>query len=281
MEGTTISHAVSGQLTETEFNRVRSLVASHTGIAMTEAKRDLLHNRLQKRLRARGFASFGDYCALLEGGDAEEIEQFVNSVTTNLTGFFREPHHFERLSEKVMPELTANQGGRIRIWSAGCSTGEEPYSIAMTVTESVPKWRQLDVKILATDLDSQVLSTAAQGVYSLERIEQIKESRHQRWLNKGTGINEGSVRVTPELKALITFRQLNLMHAWPMRGPIDVIFCRNVVIYFDKETQRRLFDRFADLMRVGGYLFIGHSESLFNVTDRFRLLGKTIYQRVD
>mgnify|MGYP001013569799 FL=1 len=226
---------------------------------------------------------FDDYCRLLETGgeDNPELGEFVNALTTNLTSFFREQHHFEFLGRELLPALMRERSlsaRRIRIWSAGCSTGEEPYSIAMVVRETLPSvgW---DAKILATDLDSNVLATAQRGVYDEARIKDLPEARARRWFQKGRGTQSGQVRVAPDLQDMIVFRRLNLMLDWPMSGPFDVIFCRNVVIYFDKPTQRTLFERFADLLTERGHLFVGHSESLFKVTDRFAPLGKTIYRR--
>ena len=269
------------RFTDRDFTRIRALVSQHTGIALSEAKREMVYSRLVRRLRALRLESFEHYYTLLEAGDAGELVQFVNAVTTNLTAFFREAHHFDALAATLLPELMRNQARnrRLRLWSAGCSTGEEPYSIAMVVQETLPAAENWDVKILATDIDSNVLSTASRGIYSEERLSGISRPRLQRWFRKGTGANAGLVRVVPELQALISFRQLNLMHAWPMRQPFDVIFCRNVVIYFDKATQRRLFDRFANGLDRAGYLVVGHSESLFNITERFALLGKTIYRK--
>jgi chemotaxis protein methyltransferase CheR len=268
------------RFTERDFDRIRILVRRHTGIALSEAKCDLVYNRLAKRLRQLRLESFESYCALLESGDTEELVQLVNAITTNLTAFFREAHHFDYLAEALLPVLMQEKAHsrRLRIWSGGCSSGEEPYSIAMVVQEALPAsgW---DAKILATDVDSNVLATARRGVYSVERVNGISRQRLQRWFRKGTGTNTGLVQVVPALQALITFRQLNLMHAWPMRVPFDIVFCRNVVIYFDKGTQRRLFDRFADILDRQGYLFLGHSESLFKVTDRFEPLGQTIYRK--
>ncbi len=268
-------------LTDENFDRIRQAVREHTGISLSDAKRELVYSRLSRRLRKLGIDSFDAYCEVLGQGDGTELTEFINAITTNLTAFFREAHHFDYLARTVLPEITSRkaQNRRLRIWSAGCSTGEEPYSIAITVLESLPRVADWDVRILATDLDSNVIAHARQGIYKRERIEGLSQARIQRWFRKGRGQNEGMVKVVPELTRLITFRQLNLMHEWPMRGPFDIIFCRNVVIYFDKDVQRRLFERFHRVLDRNGHLFIGHSESLFKVTDRFRLIGKTIYER--
>ena len=267
--------------TTQDFDCIRALVNQQTGIVLSETKQDLVYGRLTKRLRRLGLDSFEAYCQVLQTGDAAEVEQLVNAITTNLTMFFREAHHFEHLATILLPALldAKAHNRRLRLWSAGCSTGEEPYSMAMVCKEVIPATGGWDVKILATDIDSNVLATAQQGIYSAERVQGMSPQRLQRWFRKGQGGHAGLVRVLPELQQLITFRQLNLMHAWPMRGPFDVIFCRNVVIYFDKTTQRQLFERFAALLDARGHLFVGHSESLFTVTDRFELLGKTIYRR--
>ena len=266
--------------TDKDFTFIRALVAEKTGIVMTEAKRDLVYGRLSRRLRHLGIPRFSDYCRLLEAGDEDELVQFVNAITTNLTSFFREAHHFDYLGGSLLPRLEKeNAGRRLRIWSAGCSTGEEPYSIAMTLREQCPRLAGRDVKILATDLDSNVLARAAAGVYDQARVEDLPRERLRRWFRKGRGGNAGTVKVSTDLRDLITFRQLNLMGSWPMKGAFDIIFCRNVVIYFDKPTQRTLFNRYADLLVEGGHLFVGHSESLFKVTDRFELIGKTVYRK--
>lgn len=266
--------------TTRDFDFLRTMVNEQTGIVLSEAKRDLLYGRLTKRLRQLGLESFADYCQLLQSGDRTEMEHLVNAMTTNLTMFFRENHHFEYLADTLLPALlnTKAQSRRLRLWSAGCSTGEEPYSIAMVCKEVLPAtgW---DVKILATDIDSNVLATAQRGIYTAERVQGIAPARLHCWFLQGKGSQAGAVRVVPELQALISFRPLNLMQPWPVRGPFDVIFCRNVVIYFDKDTQRQLFDRFAHVLDPHGTLFVGHSESLFKVTERFELLGKTIYRR--
>ncbi|CDI02564.1 Chemotaxis protein methyltransferase CheR [Candidatus Competibacter denitrificans Run_A_D11] len=270
------------EFSEQDFQRVRRIIGDIAGISLADGKRELVYSRLSRRLRQRGLQRFEDYCNLLETHeDTDEMGEFVNALTTNLTSFFREAHHFDYLARELLPALVrAGQFGsrRLRIWSAGCSTGEEPYSIAMVVRESLPSvgW---NVKILATDLDSNVLATAERGVYDASRIKDLPEARVRRWFQKGRGAQAGQVRVASALRELITFRRLNLMEDWPMRGPFNIVFCRNVVIYFDKPTQRILFDRFANALTEAGHLFVGHSESLFKVTERFAPLGKTIYQR--
>jgi chemotaxis protein methyltransferase CheR len=190
-------------------------------------------------------------------------------------------HHFEFLTNEVIPQLMKNKprGSRIRLWSAGCSTGEEPYSIAMALKESVPGLGGWDVKILATDLDSEVLAHGAAGVYTEDRITGVPSAYLDKYFEKGQGPNAGTVRVREEIRGMITFRRLNLMENWPMKGPMDVIFCRNVVIYFDKPTQTRLFAKFANILADDGRLFVGHSEALYKVTDKFELLGKTVYRK--
>jgi chemotaxis protein methyltransferase CheR len=270
------------ELTDADFNRLRQLVREHTGIALSEAKRELVYGRLARRLRRLKLTSFAEYCDLVENRPAEELQEFTNAITTNLTSFFRESYHFEHLAADVFPQLERERARtkRIRIWSAACSTGEEPYSIAMVVREALAHLRDWDIKVLATDIDSKVVATAAEGVYGSDRLKGVSPERVRRWFPQAAG-RPDSCAATAELKALITFRQLNLVEAWPMKGPFDVIFCRNVVIYFDKDTQRRLFDRMAELQDPGGWLFIGHSENLLNLTSRYKLVGRTIYRKVE
>ena len=267
--------------TDRDFEKVRNLVKSHTGISLSDAKKDMVYSRLSRRLRSLGIERFTDYCSLVEGGDDAELVKFTNAITTNLTAFFREDHHFQYLAKTLVPALMKSnqQDRRIRIWSAGCSTGEEPYSLAIAMKEAIPSSETWDVKILATDLDSDVLSSASNGVYSSDRINGLSSQRKKRWFLNGKGDNAGTVRVRPELQEIITFKQLNLLREWPTKGPFDFIFCRNVVIYFDKETQKVLFDRYANVLKNDAHLFIGHSESLFKVSDRFKLLGQTIYRK--
>jgi chemotaxis protein methyltransferase CheR len=269
-------------LSQPEFDRLRELVREHTGIALSEAKRQLVYGRLARRLRALKMDSFGAYIELIEGGDAVELEEFVNAVTTNLTSFFREPHHFDYLAREALPALVARGGDhRLRIWCCAASTGEEPYSIAMVLREAESLLRGWDVKLLATDLDSAVLAAGAAGVYAAERVQGMDPKRVARFFDKGGGAQAGKLRAREELRNLITFRQLNLMQEWPLRGPLDAIFCRNGVIYFDKATQRTVLERLATVQRPGDLLFLGHSESLHRVTDRYELIGRTIYRRIE
>ncbi|WP_127470497.1 CheR family methyltransferase [Thiomicrorhabdus aquaedulcis] len=267
--------------TQADFSRVQKLVYDFAGIDLNDSKKNLVYNRLAKRIRFLGMQSFDDYLDFVVAQGEQEFVQLINAITTNLTFFFRENHHFDYLAQTVIPQLLKKNSGskKIRIWSAGCSTGEEPYSIAIVLKECVPAgW---DAKVIATDLDTTVVQTAIDGVYKDERLKGVTESRKKRWFLKGSGANEGFVRVKSELQQIIEFGQINLMNDWPLKDSIDVIFCRNVVIYFDKPTQTKLFNRYADKLPEHGYLFIGHSESLYKVCDRFELLGQTIYKKIN
>jgi chemotaxis protein methyltransferase CheR len=270
------------ELSDAEFKRLRDLVHVRTGIALTDAKREMLYGRLARRLRKLNLASFAKYCDLLEQGGAEELQELTNAITTNLTSFFRESHHFETLAGEAFPQIESARSvtRRIRLWSAGCSTGEEPYSLAVVMREMLAHLPQWDIRLLATDIDSKVVATAAEGIYAAERFNGVRTERIRDWFPQ-IAARPGFNAASPELKSLITFKRLNLLDPWPMKGPFDVIFCRNVVIYFDKATQRMLFDRMAELQEPGGWLFIGHSESLFNVTRRYELVGRTVYRRTD
>ncbi len=270
------------EFTDSDFNFIQKLVADSTGIVLSEGKRDMVYSRLTRRIRELKLDSYKVYCDRLKSGDADELVAFTNALTTNLTSFFREPHHFDFLKDKLLPDIKKNKASKqLRIWSAGCSSGEEPYSIAMVVDEVfgavMDSW---DIKILATDLDSNMVQTGANGVYKEERVTGLTKSRLNKYVKSGSGKNSGKVKMSPKLQKLITFKELNLMNEWPIKGPFDFMFCRNVVIYFDKPTQKVLFDRYADLLVPDANLFIGHSESLLNVTTRFELLGKTIYTKV-
>ncbi len=278
-EAPVYSRAKEFALSDAEFNHLRTLVHAKTGISLSQAKRELVYGRLVRRLRALRLETFAEYIALVENEHPEEMQEFINAITTNLTSFYREPHHFEYLAGTVIPELVKANAAtrRIRIWCSACSTGEEPYTIAMTLRETESLWAGYDVKVLATDLDTNCVAHARRGVYSTERVRDLPRATQARWfLDGGDG---QSVRVKPELQGLISFGQLNLMDPWPIKGPLDVIFCRNVVIYFDKDAQRRLFDRMAELQRQEATLFLGHSETLFKVSTRYELIGRTVYKR--
>jgi len=269
------------EFSDANFERIRQFVSEHTGIVLTDKKKDMVYGRLSKRIRKGGFGSFEAFIDALDAGDEEQQDFMINAITTNLTAFFRENHHFEYLAESVIPELVAKKGHnkRLRIWSAGCSTGEEPYSIAMTLKESLPNFDDWDIKILATDLDANVVAHGKAGIYREDRITGLPDERIKRWFRRGRGEQSDMVKVSSELQEMISFKRLNLLHEWPMNGPFDFMFCRNVVIYFDKETQRVLFDRYADILAPDAHLFIGHSETLYKVTTRFDSLGKTIYRK--
>lgn len=269
--------------TDRDFECLREFVAKASGIRLSEAKRELLYSRLTRRLRALGLKSFAEYCALLRADESgAELENLVNAVTTNLTAFFRERHHFDYLRESLLPTLVRARAAsrRLRLWSAGCSTGAEPYSLAMTVSAVLPPEHGWDVQILATDIDSEVLARAAEGIYALNEIEAVPPEWRRRWWLRGKGSKAGYARIKDELRALVHFRRHNLLEfPWPMKGPFDIVFCRNVVIYFDKADQRRVFDGFAEMLAPDGHLFIGHAETLYKVCDRFEPLGQTIYRK--
>lgn len=265
------------QFSKRDFERLRKLVYSHTGINLTEEKQQLTYGRFAKRLRALRIQDFGDYINLIEKGDEDEMDHFISAITTNFTSFFRESHHFDFLVEEV--QRIAQGSRRIRIWSAGCSSGEEPYSIAISILKAIPDAINWDLKILATDLDKKMVAKAAAGVYDQERISGLPSDVKKAWFRKGRGENAGKVQVAADARSLITFNELNLLHDWPVKGPFDIIFCRNVVIYFDKGVQRTLFAKFCAKQRKGGKLIIGHSENLANVSEDYKLIGRTIYEK--
>jgi len=269
------------EFNDADFQALRTLVKQMTGINLAESKRELVYGRVSRRLRALNLTSFGAYRQLLQSGDGSELVAFCNALTTNLTAFFRESHHFDYLRDEVLTPLreAGRRRDRIRIWSSACSSGEEPYSIAMTIAETIPDWAQWDIKILATDLDSDILARAQRGRYAADRLRGMDPGRVGKFFKEIKEGGETSYQITPEFERLITFKQINLMHDLPMTGPLNVIFCRNVIIYFDKETQRELFTRIARLQRPSHLLFLGHSETLFKVSDEYSLIGKTIYRR--
>ncbi|AVR97619.1 CheR family methyltransferase [Pseudoduganella armeniaca] len=258
-----------------DFERVRGMIYKRAGIALADSKQEMVYSRLARRLRATGISSFVKYLDDLEAGRlGNEWEAFTNALTTNLTSFFRESHHFPLLADHVKK----HRGEQLNIWCSASSTGEEPYSIAITVCEAFGTLTP-PVHIIATDIDTNVLATAANGVYPIERIDKLTPEQQRKFFLKGKGDKAGLVRARPELRQLITYRQLNLLDdKWDIRGPFDVIFCRNVMIYFDKATQRKILSRFVPLMKPDALLFAGHSENFLYVSDALKLRGKTVYE---
>ncbi|WP_232824636.1 CheR family methyltransferase [Algibacillus agarilyticus] len=265
-------------MTDQNFINIRDQVYKSAGIVLGDHKREMVYSRLTRRIRALKLEDFTEYLHYLDSHKDEEFSHFINAITTNLTSFFRESHHFDFLTRQVIPELKKIHAvdKRVRFWSAGCSTGEEPYSIAMTLAKDLmlPGW---DVKILATDLDSNVLAKAAKGIYSDSNVETIPDQIKSNWFVRNQAGD--SFKIKDIAQKNIHFKRLNLLEKWPMKGPFDVIFCRNVVIYFDQPTKDELFQRYASLLRPGGYLFLGHSESMQRGVQEFEPLGHTIYQR--
>jgi len=268
------------EYTRADFEVLRTISNSHSGIIVTDDKFDMFYSRLSRRVRMLGLKNFQEYCQYLQNNEETEFTEFINAITTNLTAFFRENHHFEYVKNTIIPELLKrNHASReIKVWSAGCSTGEEPYSIAMTLLENIPiGW---NIKILATDLDTNVLQTAATGVYGDDSVSGLSTKRLKRWFKKGSGGNANKVKVKSELQESISFKQLNLMNEWPMKGHFDFIFCRNVIIYFDRDTKEKLVNRYSSLLATGSHLLIGHSESLHQIETDFDLIGNTIYRKM-
>lgn len=266
-------------LTRKDLSDIAAMIYSDAGIALNETKASLVYSRLSKRLRQIGLRSFREYCELVgSASGADERREMLSFLTTNFTRFFRENHHFEHLRDEVLPGLVtrAKSGGRVRIWSAGCSDGQEPYSIALTVLGMVPNAATYDIRILATDIDPKIIAQAKAGIYDEQSIETVTPAMRKQWFTK---VDERRYQVNDQVKQLITFRELNLMAQWPFRGPFDVIFCRNVVIYFDEPTQARIWVRYADLLPPGGHLYIGHSERLSgDGKDRFENTNITTYR---
>ncbi|MGV7209790.1 CheR family methyltransferase [Oxalobacteraceae bacterium A2-2] len=260
-----------------DFERVRALIYKRAGISLADSKQEMVYSRLARRLRATGISSFAKYLDELEAGHlGEEWEAFTNALTTNLTSFFREAHHFPLLAEHIR-----NKREPLSIWCSASSTGEEPYSIAMTVCETFNTLTP-NCQIIATDIDTNVLATAANGVYTMDRLDKMSAERQRRFFLKGKGDREGMVRVRNELRNMITFKQLNLLaDGWPVSGQFDAIFCRNVMIYFDKATQRKILSRFVPMMKPDALLFAGHSENFLYVSESLKLRGKTVYELDD
>ena len=261
--------------TDADFDRVQSLIYQRAGISLHDGKHAMVYSRLSRRLRDTGHQSFKDYLSWLETHDGPEWQEFVNALTTNLTSFFREQHHFEIFANHLKSKPASIAW---RVWCNAASTGEEPYSIVMTALDALgPK---ANLALTASDIDSKVLACAAQGVYRLEGLKGISDERIQRFFMRGKGANEGMARVKPELQRMIQFISVNLIRDdWPFREPFDVVFCRNVMIYFDAPTQRKVLERIHRVMVPGGLLFVGHAENFSESRDLFVLKGKTVYER--
>ena len=261
--------------TDADFERVQSLIYKHAGIKLHDGKHAMVYSRLSRRLRDTGHSSFRDYLGWLEQSDGPEWQEFVNALTTNLTAFFREQHHFEILSALFKSKPASMSWN---VWCSASSTGEEPYSIAMTALESLGA--NATFKLVASDIDSKVLASAAQGIYRIESLKGLDQGRMQKFLLRGKGDNAGLVRIKPELRRMIDFISVNLIRDnWPFREPFDVVFCRNVMIYFDAPTQRSVLERIHRVMKPGGMLFVGHAENFSESRDLFILRGKTSYER--
>jgi chemotaxis protein methyltransferase CheR len=265
------------EFTAHDFERVRTMIYKRAGISLSPAKQDMVYSRLARRLRAGGHRRFGDYLDTLERtADATEWEAFVNALTTNLTSFFREAHHFELLANQMRK---ATDRRPFKIWCCAASTGEEPYSLAITACEVFGN--NPPVQIIASDLDTNVLAHGQKGIYTQDRIERMEAERVKRFFLRGTDDQEGHVRVRPELQRLITFRQINLLEPhWPLHETFDAIFCRNVMIYFDKDTQYKILEHFTTLLHPQGLLYAGHSENFIHAANLFKSLGRTVYARV-
>ncbi len=266
------------EYTPQDFERVRVLIYKHAGISLSPVKQDMVYSRLARRLRAKGQKRFADYLDELErSNDAAEWEAFVNALTTNLTSFFREAHHFELLGDQMRKSPDRRP---FKIWCSAASTGEEPYSLAMTAFEVFGN--NPPVQIIASDLDTNVLAHGQKGVYTLDRVERMDKERVQRFFLRGTGVQDGHVKVRPELQRLITFKQINLLDStWALRDSFDAIVCRNVMIYFDKDTQYNILERFVGLLQPQGLLYAGHSENFIHAASLFKSLGRTVYARND
>lgn len=270
-------------LTRDDFRVIAGIMHAEAGIALQESKAALVYSRLAKRLRALRLGSFAEYCALVDADDGGERQEMLTALTTNVTRFFREPHHFEHLRAKILPPLIerARAGGRVRLWSAACSSGQEPYSMALTVLSLLPDAARHDIRILATDIDRTMIAVGKAGLYDRDALAGVTDAACKRWFvpaNNGTSM----LRAGEEMRGLVEFRQLNLIGGWPMRGRFQAIFCRNVVIYFDDATQDAVWARMVPLLDAGGALYIGHSERIGGAAERaLRGDGITTYRLCD
>jgi chemotaxis protein methyltransferase CheR len=268
-------------LTDQEFKRIAQVVYDHCGIHLNADKRELVRSRLMRLTQNYGHSSYGAYLdGVLKDSSGKQLTEMINRISTNLTSFFREVHHFNYLKEKVLPGLLAKSGpSRIRAWSAGCSSGEEPYSIAISIAETLSNQNRANVRILASDISTNVLQTAAKGCYDESRISQMDPAILKKFFTQVPGSQPKEYQIKADVGKMLLFKQINLMEKWPITTPLDFIFCRNVMIYFDRETKEKLVNRYADQLQPGGHLFIGHSESLSNISHKLKYVGPTIYQK--
>ena len=271
-------------LTEEDFRQISQLVYDHCGINLHDGKKELIRSRLAKKMREGRFNSFPEYMEYIQSDKTgRAFSDFIDSLSTNLTSFFRENQHFEYVKDVLLPKIIAKkqqQGNyKVRVWSAGCSSGEEPYSIAITLLENLPQFSRWDVKVLATDISTRILDTAKAGIYAAERVHPVPVQQKMTYLEQKVRNGQKVYEVRQCLRDLIVFRYLNLMNEWPIKGPLDFIFCRNVMIYFDKPTQASLVKRYWDLLDSGGLLFTGHSESLTGIEHDFKYVQPTIYMK--
>lgn len=264
------------ELTSSQFKRISEMVYRLSGINLPAGKEGLVKTRLTKRLRALGLSRFTQYIDYVErDATGAELTTMLDLLTTNKTSFFRESAHFDFLRAQL-PLMRQARGGQLRIWSAGCSSGEEPYTLAIVLMETWPDSARMDVRILATDISTRILSRAREAIYAPDQLTEMPAGAARKYF-RPVDADSARLQVNPEVRALVRFAHLNLMDAWPMKGPFDAIFCRNVMIYFDKPTQRALVQRYWDLLEPGGYLFVGHSESLTATGSSFRYVQPAVY----
>ncbi len=272
----------ASSLSDNDFDFICQFAYQQAGIVLNENKREMVYRRFARIIRERKLNSFAQYCQLLRDNPEQEQRYFINAITTNLTSFFREQHHFDYLAEHEIPKILVENAKkkRIRVWSSASSTGEEPYSIAITFAETMKdKINHWDVKILATDIDCNVLNTGKEGIYEYRKIAGLPENYIKKYFVKLAQSKKDKYQVHKNIQKLITFKQLNLLHQWPMKGPFDIIFCRNVIIYFDKKTQQELFERYNKMLKPGGLLILGHSENLGTYQQYFDNVGRTIFRK--
>jgi chemotaxis protein methyltransferase CheR len=262
-----------------EFGEIAAVLRGDTGIALSAGRASLVYSRLVKRLRVLGLNSFKDYCALIADESSGERVHMIAALTTNVTRFFREAHHFEHFKTHILGDLIkdARRGRSVRLWSAGCSSGEEPYSIALTILDMAPDAHRLDIKVLATDIDTEILQRARRGVYSADATAPIPSSLRQRWMREASATGEPAWQAGEEMRRLVSYRTLNLLDEWPMKRKLDAVFCRNVVIYFEEELRESLWPRFAAVMSPRAFLYLGHSERIADPEGPFTVAGMTTY----